>query len=199
MSSLAVSVSNSMQGLRPVDPAISSAEPAILRRVLLIEPNISLLSAETDLLAGSHYCVTPAFSHSEIFILRDTKAVALAIISDSLGRRLLGAVAETVRKQWPLARILILGRAATILEDQLYDEQVERSMEPKQLLYDLERLYKDSWNQRSNTIVWKGGRSCSCPARLPILESDPSKTSPVGASESKSVRDTPSGIRYRPR
>ena len=73
---------------------------------------------------------------------------------------LLGAVATAVRSQWPLARILIIGRAATMLEDQLYDEQVERSTEPGQLLDDLERLYKDSWTQRSDTIAWKGPLVC---------------------------------------
>lgn len=183
----------------PVYPATSSVEPTVLRKVLLIEPNISLLSAETLLLTESDYSVTPAFSHGELFILRDTKAVALAIISDSLGSRLLRAVATTVRSQWPLARILIIGRAATMLEDQLYDEQVEHSEEPKQLLEDIERLYKDSWNQRSNTIVWKGGRSCVCSARLPILESDPTKASIVEAYKNKYLRGTPSGIMYRSR
>jgi hypothetical protein len=199
MSSLAISVSRSTFDRRSVDPATPSVRPAMARKILLIEPNISLLSAETLLLTGSDYSVTPAFSHSELFILRDMKAVALAIISDSLGRRLLGAVAETVRQQWPLARILILGRAATMLEDQLYDEQVDRSAEPKQLLEDLERLYKDSWIQSSDTIAWKGGRSCACTSRLPLLESDPTKALTFGASEDKNVRDTPCGIRYRPR
>ncbi len=197
MTTLAVRLSPHTQGQEPGLSTKSSFEPALVRKILLIEPNISLLSAETLLLNAANYCVTRAFSHGEVFVLRSTEAVALAIISDSFGSRVLGAVALTVRTQWPLARILIIGQAATMLEDQLYDEQVEHSVEPRQLVEDIERLYKDSWNQRSNTIAWKGGRSCSCSARLPIPESDPTKARTAAVSENKSLRGTPSDILYR--
>ena len=122
-------------------PIVPISEP-VWRGILLIEPDVSVLSAEFLLLTNSNYCVTPAFSHREIYILRETKAVALAILSDSLGRQLLGAIAKTVRRQWPLARILILGRAESVLEDHLYDEQINHSHDPAQLLDDLERLYR---------------------------------------------------------
>jgi hypothetical protein len=199
MSTLAIPLSPHTQGPEPVRFENSSFEPALVRKILLIEPNISLLSAETGLLNAANYCVTPAFSHGEVFVLRSIEAVALAIISDSLGSLVLGAVAMTVRSQWPLARILIIGRAATMLEDQLYDEQVEHSVEPKQLVEDIDRLYKDCWNQRSNTIAWKGGRSCSCLARPPIPESDPTKARTTEVSNNNNCWGTPSDILYRTR
>jgi hypothetical protein len=111
------------------------------------------------LLTNSHYSVTPAFSQREIFALRETKAIALAVLSDCLGPRLLVAVARSVRKQWPLARILIIGRPEFVLEDYLYDEQINHSSNPRQLLEDVESLYRDAWNQCSNTLDWDGRRA----------------------------------------
>ena len=130
-------------------------EPTVIptwRGILLVEPDITLLTAEAHLLTCSDYAVTPAFSSREIFALRETKAIALAILSDSLGPELLPAIAHAVRKQWPLARILIAGQAESALEDQLYDERIENPSDPKQLLEEVERLYKKSWNQRTNTL-----------------------------------------------
>lgn len=145
-------------------------DTSLLRGILLVEPDITLLSAEALQLANSNYCVTTAFSDREIFVLRHTKAVALAILSASLGDLHLRAVAEAVRWQWPLARILVLGHAASVLEDHLYDEEIDPSPEPKQLLDDLERLYEGSWNQRSNTLDWNVGRSGACAARSSMRE-----------------------------
>jgi len=174
-------------------PIVPITEP-VWRGILLIEPDVSVLSAEALLLTNSNYCVTPAFSLREIYILRETKAVALAILSDSLGR-LLGAIAETVRKQWPLARILILGRAESVLEDHLYDEQINHSQDPTQLLEDLERLYKGSWNQRTNTLDWSTVRASMCASRSSLRESDPSKLLPTGVN--KQSHDIPADFRFR--
>lgn len=129
------------------------------RTILLVEPDISTLSTEALLLTNSDYCVTTAFSPLEIFLLRDTASIALAILSASLGRYTLRSVAEAVRKQWPLARILVLGQAGSVLEDHLYDEEIDPYPEPKQLLDDLDRLYNGSWNRHSNTLDWDSGRS----------------------------------------
>ena len=157
-------VSVSLRPLPQEPTAVSS-----WRGILLVEPDITLLTAEAHLLTCSDYSVTPAFSAREIFALRETKAIALAILSDSLGPQLLPAIAHAVRKQWPLARILILGQAGSALEDQLYDEKIENPSDPKRLLEEVERLYKDSWNQRSNTIDSRGsfGRVHSKPAISP--------------------------------
>jgi len=146
------------------------------RGILLVEPNITLLMAQALLLTRLDYCVTPAFSHSEIFALRDTKPIALAILSDRLGPRILASVARTVRKQWPLARILILGRPEFVLEDHLYDEEISHSSDPRTLIEDIERLYKDLWNQRSHTLNWDVKRSGPCAARSMGRECGPTRS-----------------------
>jgi hypothetical protein len=158
-----------------------------------------LLTAEVLLLSRLNYCVTPAFSQSEIFALRETKAIALAILSDRLGPSILAGVAQTVRKQWPLARILILGRPGSLLEDHLYDEEADHSSNPMTLPEDLERFYKDSWNQRSHTLDWDVKRTGHSIARLAIRESDPTKVLQLNTVGKTLPQNTPSGIRYRPR
>jgi hypothetical protein len=195
MSGSATSLLNATQAVSTGSSLANSIRTEPLTRILLIEPGMPQLSAETLLLTESNHCVTLTFSQLESFISRDTKAVAFAIISDSLGPRLLSSVAAAVRMQWPRARILIPGRAATMPEDHLYDEQAERSMKPTQLLEDLERLYKDSWSEHPSTIAWRGLR----PVRLPLLESDPSKTLLIGVADNKALRDMPSGIVSRSR
>ena len=130
-----------------------------------------------------------------LFALQGTKAVALAILSDRLGQRLLGTVAQTIRRQWPRARILILGQAGGILEDYLYDEQITRSADPKQVLAELESLYWGMWNQRSNTLDWSAARSARCLVRPRISESDPTKIIQPPSVEDQNFRDRPSDMR----
>jgi hypothetical protein len=138
--------------------AAAYTEVAPWRGILAVEPDIAVLNAKSLLLAKANYCVTRATSDRELFTLRGTGAVALAILSDHLGQRLLGTVAETVRRQWPRMRILILGQAPRMLEDYLYDERIDRSPDPKQVLADLEKLYEGMWNRLSNTIDWDARR-----------------------------------------
>lgn len=178
---------------------VGAVHSVIWRGILLVEPDITLLTAEVLLLSRLNYCVTPAFSQSEIFALRETKAIALAILSDRLGPSILAGVAQTVRKQWPLARILILGRPGCLLEDHLYDEEADHSSNPMTLPEDLERFYKDSWNQRSHTLDWDVKRTGHSIARLAIRESDPTKVLELNTVGKTLSQNTPSGIRYRPR
>lgn len=180
-------------------PLLNEPVPTSLwRGILLVEPEITLLTAQALLLTRSDYSVTPAFSQLEIFILREKKAIALAILSDGLGPRLLAVAAHSVRKQWPLARILVIGRPQSVLEDHLYDEQVDHSSDPKQLLEDVERLYSDSWNQRSYTLNWDVRRAGTSAARSLITESDPRKDLAPARTVARTFRGTPSGVRNRP-
>jgi hypothetical protein len=146
--------------------AIAAFTEAPWRKVLAVEPDLAVLHAKSLLLTEANYCVTKASSDRELFLLRDTKPVALAILSDRLGQRLLAAVAETVRRQWPRTRILILGQAPQALEDYLYDEQIDRTSGSQQVLADLETLYRGMWNPRSSTLDWNA-RSTRCLTRTP--------------------------------
>jgi len=154
--------------------AAAFAEVAPWRGILAVGQDVAALNAGVVLLTKSNYCVTPATSYDELFIiLRDVKATALAMLSDRLGRYLLEKAAATIRRQWPRTRILIIGKAAMVLEDHLYDEQIDRSSDPQQVLADLERLYEGMWNQGSRTLDWNATASRRWFARPPIFRKLP--------------------------
>ena len=154
MARLAVPSFYSATVLEQRHPATAITEVAPWRGILAVEPDLAVLNAKSVLLTQANYSVTLATNDSDLFSLQTTKAFALAILSDRLGRGLLGAVAQIIRKQWPRARILIMGEVPRMLEDYLYDEQICRSSDPKQVLANLEGLYEGMWNERSNSIDW---------------------------------------------
>ena len=176
-------------------PAFAIDNP-MQREILLVESSISMLTSQALLLANSNYCVTTASSDQETFTLRHMRAVTVAILSASLGQRILRAVAEAVRRQWPLARILILGRPTSMLEDDLYDDQIDRSPEPKHLFDTIEKLFEDSWNPCPKSLDWRAGRYSAGVSRSLIQESDPTKSPLLGWTENKSCRDRPSRCGY---
>ncbi len=172
----------------------ASTELPPWRSILAVEPDVAVLDAKSLLLTHSNYRVTKATGESELFSLRDTKAAALAILSDHLGQRHLGSVAATVRRQWPRTRILILGEVPRMLDDYLYDEQIYRSTDPKRVIADLERLYEGMWNRRSDTLDWDATRPARSLSRPPRSESDPTKAFPPAPCYGQSLRDRPSGL-----
>ena len=177
-----------LSGREPDDLPHRALDDSSRRAILLVAPDTAIISADVLLLTNSNYCVSSAFGDVEIFALRHNKAFALAILSASLGYRGLHASAEAVRRQWPLARILILGRSAFGLEDHLYDEQVSQAPDPTQLLDTLERLSKEPRNQSANTVdldAWRFGASLF---RSSIQESDPTKAAPFEPTETGNLR-----------
>jgi hypothetical protein len=195
-----------MTSLAPISPSFatisvqhhySAVSPAVApwRGILAIEPDSAVLSAKALLLTKANYCVTPATGLGDLFTLRNTKAFALAILSDRLGQRLLATVAATARRQWPGIRILILGQVPIGLEDYLYDEHICRSSDPQQVVADLEWLYEGMWNERSKRIDWNPSRSALYFTRRPIPESDPTKAVNPAPTEDRTLRDMPADIR----
>jgi hypothetical protein len=156
-----------------------------------VEPDSGVLSAKALLLTKANYCVTPATGLADLFSLRDTRAFALAILSDRLGRHLLGTVAETVRRQWPRIRILILGQVPIALEDYLYDEHICRSSDPQQVLADLERLYEGMWNERSKGIDWNASRSALRSNGRPMPQGDSTKADSQAPTGDRTLGDMP--------
>jgi hypothetical protein len=175
--------------------SIAFHEFAPWRGILAVEPDIARLNAGSLLLTKAKDCVTGATSDRELFALQGKKAFALARLSHRLGLRLRGTVAETVRRQSPRARILILGQVAPGLHDHLYDEQIYRFSDPEKVLADLEKLYMGMWDQRSKTLDWDAARSARNFARPPIYENDPTKTIESAPARSQSLHDGPSDLR----
>jgi hypothetical protein len=74
-----------------------------------------------------------------MFQLETEGGLQTAILSDALGSFQMQAVAEYIRHRSPRTKILVIGRAIPALEDHLYDETVEASVDQGQFLAIIER------------------------------------------------------------
>jgi len=115
--------------------------------ILLLEEDPLALSDRSSLLRNSSYHVTTARTPADLFDLRETTGISLAIIGDRLGAAALGLAAHAIRRGWPLARILILGKPEFIIEDYLYDEAIEYRSAESNLLATIEKLCHPSANR----------------------------------------------------
>jgi hypothetical protein len=126
-------------------PTFAQTSPSI--GILLLESDLATLSDRARLLTNSSYHVTAARNQSDLFILRATTGISLAILSDCLGPAALGVAAQSIRLGWPTARILILGKAQFVLEDNLYDDAIEHRFVKSELLITIERICHPSANR----------------------------------------------------
>jgi hypothetical protein len=174
-----------------------STSAAILpppQRVLLVEPDVETLTRRTLRLTSSNYVVITARNRYEVLGLRRTEGISLAILSDALGSMTLQGVAMSVRKQWPLARILILKSGQSALEDNLYDEMVDHQVAPQNLLDTLVKLSEDRWNQRKIVLGFRPEPFSKVRPAAPYpipSESDPTKQ--PRATQEVNTRTAPAG------
>jgi hypothetical protein len=128
-------------------PKFAQASPSIGIGILLLESDPATLSDRAKLLTNSSYHVTAARNQCDLFILRATIGISLAILSDCLGPAALGVAAQSIRLGWPTARILILGKAQLVLEDNLYDDAIEHRFVKSELLITIEKICHPSANR----------------------------------------------------
>jgi DNA-binding response OmpR family regulator len=130
------------------DPSLLPV-PAVRPKVVLVEPDTIRVANRTSHLLEERYCVTVAKDVRELFLLRDGEPFHIALLSDHLGSFQLVAAAHSVRRQWPDAHILVLGQAAVMLEDHLYDDAIAHSCKQEDLLASLTKLSCNPWRQRA--------------------------------------------------
>ncbi len=130
-------------------PEILQAAPVTARAsIVLVEPIAASLPDHRFLLSNDSYQVTPVRSIRELSLLSSAEPFALALISDTLGRVGLEDATRSVRKQWPTTRILVLGRAAFVLDDHLYDDALPQSCGHQELCDTLTRMSSQRPNGR---------------------------------------------------
>ena len=66
-------------------------------------------------------------------VLRETEQVSVAILESSISEFELRLRAEHIRRRWPDAEILLVGRDIEGLDDRLYDERVPAGIAPTEL------------------------------------------------------------------
>ncbi len=107
----------------------------------------------------------------DLFVAR-AALVSYALLCASAGCSLLAAEAYIIRKQWPFAKIIVLGSAPHDLKDHLYDDMVITNCSPAILATAFSNRSGSLWNRR---VGWIG--TTSEPWRMPE-ESDPTKANP---------------------
>jgi hypothetical protein len=120
-------------------PELAGINPAKLGLVL-IEPIGASFPDHRFLVSNESYRVTSVRDTRELALLGAVESFAIALISDTLGRVGFVDAARSVRKQWPNARILVLGRAAVVLDDHLYDDALPHSCGEQELYDTLNRM-----------------------------------------------------------
>jgi hypothetical protein len=122
----------------------------LLPKLVVVEPDTIRAGANSvSHLLQKHYCVTVAKDVRELFLLRDGEPFCFALLSDYMGSFQLVAAAHSVRRQWPDARILVLGQAAVMLEDHLYDDAIAHSCNQDDIFASLTKLSCNPWRQRA--------------------------------------------------
>ncbi len=171
------------------DPRHTNVNPSLL----LIEPDTLGYSERAAQLGKAHFCVTRADGAREVYLMRDTFPFSIAVLSDVVGSPALRAAAQIVRKQWPAARILILGKASSELDDHLYDEAVGQTSSETALLAMVGKVLEDPWNQRGGNVFMWMDRATAVPrlqqSRV-VWESDPTKVAGRGR-QADFARDRP--------
>jgi hypothetical protein len=196
--------------LKPSDllPFVDRLSPVVAEhsarpRLLLAEADAGSLSRLALQVSNSGHRVATASTRNEVFYLR-SMAIHLALLSDSLGKSSLRVVAGNVRRQWPRARIVILGAAQTLLDDPLYDEAVDRRISPEDLLSTRVRVSAYRCNFRGEVSRCNGGADHAGPSEpnnQPVPpESDPTKVPGHDSEQKAEPQDLPAEERrdWRP-
>lgn len=160
----------SIKGPRAVQPEITKR--ASERLSLLVANRTASLLQDAALTSLFHSYQVELFQNaSDLFVARSAP-VSYALLCASAGCSLLATEAHIIRKQWPLARIMVLGSAPQDLEDHLYDDTFpsEVSAITLQTAFDIRSV--DLWDR---SIGWNDRNAK--PSRVP-KKSDPTKAEP---------------------
>jgi hypothetical protein len=138
------------QSAVPQGEKVVASPPEVKQlNVLLVEPDVIGRADRPMKLLERDFRISIAKDVREIFFLRERTSFAVVILSDLLGPFALIEAARSVRRQWPNASILIIGHAANVLDDHLYDETVPQSCHPKEVTDMLIHLTSDPWRRRA--------------------------------------------------
>lgn len=90
----------------------------------------------------------------ELSSLPSGEWIDVAILHASLGRNALRQSARALRRQWPEARILLLGMNPEALDASLYEERLSPAASTEALLASIELLAAASRRSRPRTPEW---------------------------------------------
>jgi hypothetical protein len=171
----------------PIVAQRHSAERKSEKLCVLVAKRTASLLQDAALTSLFHSYRVELFQNPfDLFVSKSTP-ISYALLCASAGCSLLAAEAHIIRKQWPMARILVLGLAPLDLDDNLYDDSVPPNCSAAVLAIAFETRSVDLWDQGMGWNNRKASRS-----RVPE-ESDPTKADPSDLLQSPiaAPRDLP--------
>ncbi|SFS18127.1 hypothetical protein SAMN05421771_3352 [Granulicella pectinivorans] len=161
---------------------------------LVVEPNPGLLASRALLLAAAEDYV--AIVESSVPPAKyEGVHVNMAVLSHSLGKKLLASLTANVRTHWPHARILIIGNAMEYLDESRYDIAIGEHCRPEVLLETLYQLSRGIGIPRGpadhRVLFLAAGKRVRYVRAS--SESDPSKRLESVAGDVRSAHDLPAG------
>jgi hypothetical protein len=88
----------------------------------------------------------------DLFVLATNRRIDVVILLDTLSEKDLKISAEYIRRNWPVAKILMIRTQAECLEDPLYDERLLPDLSADDLLSMLDKLVTDKPNRDQSVL-----------------------------------------------
>jgi hypothetical protein len=139
-----VAVGANEHAIGTLDPGHSRMDAAI--HVLFVGPVDRGSFVYDALLDGPSFRLTIATNYQELWKMPTQESIRVAILHNTLSSFELEAACRLIRRRWPHARILVVSRGESFLEDPLYDDRVAPTLAPELLLTTIERL-TGAWHE----------------------------------------------------
>ena len=91
------------------------------------------------LLGGTSFHLSIATDYRKLWEMSAQESIHMAVLHDTLSSFELEAVCRLIRQRWPYAKILLVARGESLLDDGLYDDRAPTAA-PDVLLTTIERL-----------------------------------------------------------
>jgi hypothetical protein len=133
-------------GVLPVNGA-AGLDLNDLEQALLVDLEHEGRDWRLFLLYSLHVGVHTVVSYTEVFHLNDAINFSLVVLNICPSDKRASDIASHVRRQWPGAKVLLIGTGCGCVEDALYDDIVDPFCNPAALIEVVQRLRKTSWSQ----------------------------------------------------
>jgi DNA-binding response OmpR family regulator len=125
----------------------SGSVPLSLASILLVEADANLRDSRRLLLGSLQHPVLAVTGYTEICTLPSDSNCCLVVIGLAPSEHEAVRVAIHSRRSWPLAKILLLGHPSSQFDDPLYDDAVDPSFAPAELIATVNLLLKNRYQQ----------------------------------------------------
>jgi len=124
----------------PASAGLTVSADAPAMPVLLVDPEPGLRDLRYLLLSTLRIPVHAVGSYAEVFQLSGPDCYNLVVLCIRPNEKQASYVAEYVRRRWPKAKVLLLGKSSGCIDDPLYDDIVDPYCNPSGFVEATKRL-----------------------------------------------------------